>query len=109
MYKALVVNVDTAAVLVGVVVVYERRLHAAVAQIHAAAVARGVVLGHGTVSKVGVLAVHVDTGAAVGIEVVKPSASLGITAHYGYAVERGNLREGVFVLHGGKPYHVARV
>ena len=104
--EPLAVYVDCSAALVGVVVIDERRLHASSAQVDSAAVARGVAFRHGAVDEVCVLAVHVDARAAVGHEVVKPRAALGIAAADGYAVKISRQGE-VLAVHRGEPYHVA--
>ena len=109
MDEALVVYVDRTSALVGIVVVDERRLHAAALQVNAATVARGVTFLHGAAGQVCVTAVHIYARATVGLKLVKPRAALGVAAAYGYAVKISGPGEGFVAVEGCKPYHVARV
>ena len=105
--EALAVYVDCSAALVGVVVIDERRLHAASAQVNASAVACGITFLHGAVGEICVLAVHVDARTAVRHEVIEARAALCVTASDGYAVKISRQREVVLAVHRGEPYHVA--
>ena len=70
MHKPLVVNIHRAAVGIGVVIVNERSLHAAILYVNAAAVAYGVIFLNNAVGKECVFTFHVNTRAPIGLKLL---------------------------------------
>ena len=107
--QAAVFHVHGTTVGVGIVIVNQRRLHTAVFQVHTAAIAGGIIFPDNTVGQVGIGAVHIYAGTAVGQEVVLPRIALRISALNGNAVKRGDARKVRLARHGSEPHHVARI